>query len=160
MRRCAADPFSRSFVEQIERGGRTLGIAIQTIMVRGEEEFAAAFDASGKERADAVMVQGSFPRKPVLDLALKHRLPAVGGGVGAAGCLPKKEASCRTPATQTTSNRRAALYIDRILRGAKLADLLVEQPTKFELVVNLKTAKALGLNVPPTLLARADEVIE
>ena len=78
----AADPFSRPFVEQIEQGGRTLGIAIQTIMVRGVEEFAPAFAAMDKERADAVMVQGSLPRTPVLDLAVKHRLPAIGGGAG------------------------------------------------------------------------------
>ena len=155
----AADPFSRSFVEQIERGGRTLGIAIQTIMVRGEEEFAAAFDAMGKERADAVMVQGSFPRKPVLDLALKHRLPAVGGGVG--GRLFAQEGGLMSYSGNPNDQyRRAALYIDRILRGAKPADLPVEQPTRYDLVINLKTAKALGITVPPTVLARADEVIE
>jgi putative tryptophan/tyrosine transport system substrate-binding protein len=155
----AGDPFSRSFVEQIEQGGRTLGIAIQTIMVRGEEEFAAAFAAMTKERADAVMVQGSFPRKPVLDLALKHRLPAVGGGAG--GRLFAQEGGLMSySGNQNDQYRRAALYIDRILRGAKPADLPVEQPTRYDLVINLKAAKALGITVPPTLLARADEVIE
>ena len=155
----AADPFSRSFVEQIEQGGRTLGIAIQTIMVRGEEEFAAAFAAMDKERADAVMVQGSLPSKPVLDLALKHRLPAVGGGVG--GRLFAQEGGLMSySGNQNDQYRRAAFYIDRILRGAKPADLPVEQPTRYDLVINLKTAKALGITVPPTVLARADEVIE
>ncbi len=155
----AADPFSRPFVEQIEQGGRTLGIAIQTIMVRGEEEFAAAFAAMDKERADAVMVQGSFPRKPVLDLALKHRLPAVGGGAG--GRLFAQEGGLMSySGNQNEQYRRAAFYIDRILRGAKPADLPVEQPTRYDLVINLKTAKALGITVPPTVLARADEVIE
>jgi putative tryptophan/tyrosine transport system substrate-binding protein len=155
----AADPFSRPFVEHIEQGGRTLGIAIQTIMVRGEEEFAAAFAAMDKERADAVMVQGSFPRKPVLDLALKHRLPAVGGGAG--GRLFAQEGGLMSySGNQNDQYRRAALYIDRILRGAKPADLPVEQPTRYDLVINLKTAKALGIAVPPTVLARANEVFE
>ncbi|HZN28902.1 MAG TPA: ABC transporter substrate-binding protein, partial [Xanthobacteraceae bacterium] len=155
----AADPFSRPFVEHIEQGGRTLGIAIQTIMVRGEEEFAAAFAAMDKERADAVMVQGSFPRKPVLDLALKHRLPAVGGGAG--GRLFAQEGGLMSySGNQNDQYRRAALYIDRILRGAKPADLPVEQPTRYDLVINLKTAKALGITVPPTVLARANEVFE
>ena len=75
----AADPFSRPFVEHIEDGGRTLGIAIQTIRVRGVEEFDAAFAAMDNERADAVIVQPSLPRKPAIDLALKHRLPLVSG---------------------------------------------------------------------------------
>jgi ABC-type uncharacterized transport system substrate-binding protein len=155
----AADPFSRPFVEQIEHSGRTLGIAIQTIIVRGVEEFDAAFAAMDKERADTVMVQGSLPRKPVLDLALKHRLPAVGGGVG--GRLFAEEGGLMSySANQNDMYRRAAYYIDRILKGAKPADVPVEQPTRYELVVNLKTAKALGITVPPTLLARADEVIE
>ena len=155
----ATDPFSRPFVEQIEQGGRTLGIAIQTIMVRGVEEFAAAFAAMDKERADAVMVQGSFPRKPVLDLAAKHRLPAVGGGAG--GRLFAQEGGLMSySGNQNDEYRRAAFYIDRILKGAKPADLPVEQPTRYELVINLKTAKALGLTVPASVLARADEVIE
>jgi hypothetical protein len=84
----APDPFSRPYVEQIEQAGRALGIAIQTIMVRGVEELDAAFATMDKERADAVMVQGSLPRKPVLDLALKHRLPSTGG----ACCSREREA--------------------------------------------------------------------
>ena len=155
----ATDPFSRPFVEQIEQGGRALGIAIQTIMVRGVEELATAFAAMEKERADAVMVQGSLPRKPVLDLALKHRLPAVGGGAG--GRLFTREGGLMSySANQNDTYRRAALYIDRILKGAKPADLPVEQPTRFELVINLKTAKALGLTMPASVLTSADEVIE
>jgi putative ABC transport system substrate-binding protein len=155
----APDPFSRPLVEQIELGGRTLGIAIQAIMVRGVEEFAAAFAAMDKERADAVIVQGSLPRKPVLDLALKHRLPAVGGGAGGR-LFPQEGGLMSYSANQNDMYRRAALYIDRILKGAKPADLPVEQPTRFELVINLKTAKALGITVPDTVLARADELIE
>jgi putative tryptophan/tyrosine transport system substrate-binding protein len=151
----AADPFAKPFVEQIEEAGRTLGIAIQTIRVRGEEEFDAAFAAMDRERADAVMVQGSLPRKPALDLALKHRLPLMGGQL-----LIQEGGLISYSANQNDMYRRAAYYIDRILKGVKPADLPVEQPTRFELVINLKTAKALGLEVPPSLLARADEVIE
>jgi ABC-type uncharacterized transport system substrate-binding protein len=155
----AADPFSKPYVEQIEQGGRTLGIAVQTIMVRGADEFAAAFAAMDKERADVVMVQGSLPSKPVLDLALKHRLPAVGGG--ARGRLFAQEGGLLSySGNQNDMYRRAAFYIDRILKGAKPNDLPVEQPTRYELVINLKTAKALGLTVPASMLASADEVIE
>ena len=152
----AVDPFSRPFSELIEDGGRTLGIAIQTIKVRRVEEFDAAFAAMDKERADAVIVQPSLPRKPALDLALKHRLPTI----GATPLLPREGGLMSYSGAQTDTYRRAAFYIDRILKGAKPADLPVEQPTRYELIVNLKTAKALGLTVPPTLLARADEVIE
>ena len=155
----ATDPFTKPWLEYIEQGGRTLGLALQTIMVRDSEEFAAAFAAMDKERSEVVLVQGSLPRAPILDLALKHRLPAVGGGAG--GRLFALDGGLISySANQTDNYRRAAFYIDRILKGAKPADLPVEQPTRFELVINLKTAKALGITVPPTVLARADEVIE
>jgi putative tryptophan/tyrosine transport system substrate-binding protein len=151
----AADPFARPFVEQIEEAGRTLGLAIQTIRVHREEEFDAAFAAMDKERADAVMVQGSLPRKAALDLALKRRLPLIGGSL-----LIQEGGLISYSANQNETYRRAAYYIDRILKGVKPADLPVEQPTRFDLVVNLKTAKALGIEIPPKLLAVADEVIE
>ena len=152
----AVDPFSRPFSELIEDGGRTMGIAIQTIKVRRVEEFDAAFAAMDKERADAVIVQPSLPRKPTLDLALKHRLPAI----GPAPLLPREGGLMSYSGAQNDTYRRAAFYIDRILKGAKPADLPVEQPTRYELIVNLKTAKALGITIPTTVLARADEVIE
>src|SRR5215468_3132530 len=152
----SADPFSRPFTELIEDGGRTLGIAIQTIKVRRVEEFDAAFAAMDKERADAVIVQPSLPRKPALDLALKHRLPAI----GPAPLLTREGGLMSYSGAQNDTYRRAAFYIDRILKGAKPADLPVEQPTRYQLIVNLKTAKALGINIPTTVLARADEVIE
>jgi putative ABC transport system substrate-binding protein len=152
----ATDPFSRPFVEQIELGGRTLGIAIQTIMVRGVEEFEAAFAAMAKERADAVIVQPSLPRKPAIELALKQRLPPIAPN----RLFPSEGGLMSYSANQNDQFRRAAFYIDRILKGTKPADLPVEQPSRYELVINLKTARALGLDVPPMLLARADEVIE
>jgi putative ABC transport system substrate-binding protein len=152
----ATDPFTRFFVQQIEAGGQTLGVAIQTIMVRGVEEFAAAFAAMVRERADAVVVQPSLPRKPAIDLALRHRLPPI----SPTPLFPSEGGLMSYSANQSTLYRRAAYYIDRILKGTKPADLPVEQPTKYDLVINLKTAKALGIDVPPILLARADEVIE
>ncbi len=112
------------------------------------------------ERADAVLVFPSsmffVERRRIVDLAAKHRLPSMSvarefvelGGLIAYG------------ASITDSIRRAAIYVDKILRGAKPADLPVEQPTKFELVINLKTAKALGLTIPQSVLVRADQIIE
>jgi putative ABC transport system substrate-binding protein len=152
----ASDPFTRPFLEQIEAGGRALGIAIQTIMIRGIEDYGAAFAAIAKERADAVIVQPSLPRRPAADLALKHRLPPV----SPTPLFPGEGGLMSYSANQDELTRRAVTYVDRILKGAKPADLPVEQPTKFELVINLKTANALGLDVPPILLARADRVIE
>jgi len=151
-----ADPFTRTFVEQTEDSGRILGIAVQTIKVRGAEEFDAAFAAMDKEQADAVIVQGSLPRKPAIDLALKHRLPLF----GANRLLTQEGGLISYSASQNEMYRRAAFYVDRILKGAKPGDLPVDQPTRYELAVNLKTARALGLEILPTLLARADEVIE
>jgi putative ABC transport system substrate-binding protein len=152
----APDPYSRPYVEQMEEGGRTLGIAIQTIKVSGDQEFQAAFVAFVTERADAVIVQPSLPLKPAVDLALKHRLPLVGGS------RPSAEVGglMSYGANQNDQFRRLASYVDRILKGANPGDLPVEQPTRYTLVINLKTAKALGITVPSTVLAIADEVIE
>jgi putative ABC transport system substrate-binding protein len=151
-----ADPFSRPFVEQIELGGRTLDIAIRIFMVRGAEELDAIFTAMNKEQVDAIIVQPSLPRKPAIELALKHRLPPI----SPTRSFPGEGGLMSYSANQNDMYRRAAFYIDRLLKGAKPADLPVEQPSRFELVINLGTAKALGLTVPPTVLARADEVIE
>jgi putative ABC transport system substrate-binding protein len=153
----APDPYSRPFVEQIEDGGRTLGIAIQVIKVRGQDEFAAAFASFVAERTDAVIAQTSLPRKPAIDLALKYRLPLVAGGTRAGA---QEGGLLSYSANQSEQYHRMAFYVDRILKGAKPADLPVEQPTRYDLVVNLKTAKILGIKVPDTVLARADEVIE
>jgi ABC-type uncharacterized transport system substrate-binding protein len=152
----ATDPFTKSFLEQIRLGGQTLRLDIATMMITGPGELDAAFATIKKDATDAVIVQPSLPRMRVADLALKHRVPAIAptGAFAAVGGLAGYSAS------QPEMARRTAAIIDKILKGSKPADLPVEQPTKFELVINLKTAKAIGVNVPSTLLNRADEVIE
>jgi putative ABC transport system substrate-binding protein len=139
----------------IRLGGQTLRLDIATIMITGPGELDAAFATIKKDATDAVIVQPSLPRMRVADLALKHRVPAIAptGAFAAVGGLAGYSAS-------PSEMARPAAIIDKILKGSKPADLPVEQPTKFELVINLKTAKAIGVNVPSTLLNRADEVIE
>jgi putative ABC transport system substrate-binding protein len=154
-----ADPtnaFTKPFLEQINLAAQTVGIAIQVVMVSGTEQFGAAFEELSRKRIEAVIVQPTLPRAPIVELVQKHRIPAVSGNraFADAGGLMSYAGSL------ADRYRNAAPYVDKILKGAKPADLPVQQPTKFELVINLKTAKALGLTVPPTLLARADEVIE
>jgi putative ABC transport system substrate-binding protein len=151
-----ANPFTKPFLEQIELAGVALGVDIKAVMVRGVEEFDAAFSTMAHEPVDAVIVQPTLPRKPAARMALKFRLPAVSGNRAFA-----EEGGLLTYAASLTDRyREAAVYVDKILKGRKPADLPVQQPTRFELVINLKTAKALGLDIPPMLLARADEVIE
>ena len=147
-------------VRDMEAAGRQLGVQLQVIEVQHVEDLSAAFAAAGRGRAQAVTsTQAPFffqNSAEIAQLALKHRLPSLSGEPNApdAGALffygPSIFDGCQ----------RAAKYIDRILKGAKPADLPVEQPTKFELVINLKTAKALGLTVPQSLLLRADKLIQ
>jgi ABC-type uncharacterized transport system substrate-binding protein len=153
----AADPvFAKLVLEQVELAGRITGIEIQQSIVRGPEELDAGFAAMVRERADAVVIQGSLSTKRVADLALEHRLPAASisraftdvGGLISYG------------ADGPDLFRRSAIFVHKILQGGKPMDIPVEQPTKFELVVNLKTAKALGIEVPLFFQQRADAVIE
>jgi putative ABC transport system substrate-binding protein len=152
----ASDPFTKSFLEQMLLGGQILHLEIQTVMVNGADELDSAFAAMKENTVDAVIVQPSLPRMRIADLALKNRIPAISptGAFAAEGGLAVYGAS------RAEMMRKTAGYVDKILKGSKPADLPVEQPTKFELVINLKTAKALGLTIPPTIIARADEVIE
>jgi ABC-type uncharacterized transport system substrate-binding protein len=143
-----------------EVAARSLGLRLQFVEARGLGDFDRAFSEMTGARADALTVLDSLmlfnERRRLVDVAAKNRLPAVytsrdfvdAGGLMAYG------------ANRADFFRRAATYVDKILKGAKPADLPVEQPTKFELVINLKTAKALGLTIPQTLLQRADEVIQ
>jgi putative ABC transport system substrate-binding protein len=152
----APDPFSKVFVDGVEDAGRKLGVAIQTIKIRGIDEFDAAFNAMVKEQAQAVIVQLSLPRKPIVDHALKFRLPLF----GPSPLLAQEGGLISYSPHQGDLNHRAAAYVDRILKGAKPANLPVEFPVRFELIVNLKSAKELGITVPPAVVARADKLIE
>jgi putative tryptophan/tyrosine transport system substrate-binding protein len=109
-----------------------------------------------KERPDAVIVQPSLPEKRAAELAMRYRIPAFSMGRG----FVEEGGLMSYGAVEAAMYRRAAAFVDRILKGAKPADLPVEQSTKFELIINMRTAKTLGLALPPSLLARADEVIE
>jgi putative ABC transport system substrate-binding protein len=124
------------------------------------KEYDAAFVAMKRGRAGAVIVVQSSAffagYQRISDLALTHRLPSVGGSKE----YPEAGGLISYGADYPDLFRRAAVFVDKILKGAKPADLPVEQPNKFELVINLKTAKALGLTIPPSLLQRADQVIE
>ena len=152
-----ADPFSKQILAQVQLAGKTTGIEIApTVMVRGPDEIEAAFVTMKKEGAGAVVVQGSLTTKAVAELALKHGLPAgaqtrsfaeVGGLISYGADGPQVF-------------RQSTAFVAKLLRGGNLADMPVEQPTKFELVVNLGTAKALGIALPETFLLRADRVIE
>ena len=156
------NPVEVSAVRQLrdtEDAARVLGLQVQALEVRGLGDFEGAFAAARQGRADGLTVLGdpvTFDyRARFVDLVAQSRLPTIYWDrvFAEAGGLMSYAASSRD------MNRRAAYYVDRILKGGKPADLPVEQPTKFELVINLKTAKALGLTIPQSLLARADEVI-
>ena len=152
----ATDPFARPFVEQIQSAARDVGVRIQLIVVRGAEEFSEAFASMVRERSDAVVIQPILATRRAAELAVESRLASIATGRSFA----ESGGLLSYAADQVDLYRRAAYFVDRILKGAKPADLPVEQPTRFELVINLKTAQALGLTVPQSLLARADEVIE
>jgi putative ABC transport system substrate-binding protein len=152
----APDPFSKVFVRQIQLAGDASGTAIDPIMIHSTEELDAAFPSMERSRPDAIIVQPSLPTKRAAELALSYRIPAICGWrafVHDGGLMAYF-------AAEADIYRRAAVFVDKVLKGAKPADLPVEQPTKFELVINLKTAKAIGLNIPATFLARADAVID
>ena len=152
----ATDPFSKPFLEQLRLVGKATGIETPQTLVRTPAEIDGAFAGMKKEGAGGVVVQGSFASKTAAELALKHRLPAatITRAFAEAGALMTYGAD------ELDLFRRCAVVVAKILQGAKPAELPVEQPTKFELAINLKTAKALGVKIPSSVLLRADEVIE
>jgi putative tryptophan/tyrosine transport system substrate-binding protein len=156
----AANPYSALVFKQVQAAGTILGIEVQSLEVRQPDDFDGAFETVRRQHPDALMtVEDPLTinhRKRIADFAIGELLPTLQGfrEFVAAGALMSYGANVIDLA------RRAAGYVDKILKGANPADLPVEQPTKFDLVINLTTAKTLGLTVPPSLLARADEVIE
>jgi putative ABC transport system substrate-binding protein len=154
-------PGSVALLKNFEVASKSLGFPYQTYLASEPADLDSAFASMVQKGARSLtMLSGTglfwVERKRIADLALRYRLPTMCEGrlLVEAGCLMSYSANI------DDLHRRAATYVDRILKGAKPGDLPIEQPTKFEFVINLKTAKALGLTIPPAVLARADEVIQ
>jgi putative ABC transport system substrate-binding protein len=151
---------TQGMLDDCKRASRALGLRLETFEVRTSEDFDTAFARIRQSRAEGVTFIPSplfyHQRLRIADLAIKHRLPLVAQlrAYAEAGALLAYDSNWRQ------MYRQVAMYVDRILRGAKPADLPVQEPATFDLVINLKTAKALGLTIPPSLLARADQIIE
>jgi putative tryptophan/tyrosine transport system substrate-binding protein len=155
----SANPAQVAQWREAHAAAQALGLQLQSLEVRSSNDFDGAFEAALRERAQALVTTPEAllgtHLKQIVAFAAKNRLPAMYGNpvfVDAGGLMSYAP-------DYTVQYRRAATYVDKILKGAKPADLPVEQPTKFEFVVNLKTAKQIGLTIPPNLLARADRVI-
>ena len=148
--------FGKPLLEQIQLAARSLAIGVQPLIVRSSEELDGAFGAMVRAHAQAAIVQPSLPRARVLELALRHRVPTCSPNAGwtAAGAFMSYGPDLRELC------RNAVGYADRIFKGSRPADLPVQQPTRFELLINQKTARAIGITVPPSVLLRADKVIE
>jgi len=149
--------FAKSMLNEVLAAGRPTGTEIQpVVMVSGPNEFESAFMTMVRERADAVVVQGSLAIKPVTDMAIKYRLPAA----STARVFAEIGGLMSFGADGPVAFRHGAKFVQRILQGKQPKDLPIEQPTKFELVINLKTAKAIGLTIPETFLQRADALLD
>jgi ABC-type uncharacterized transport system substrate-binding protein len=156
----SSSPNWKLYLKEMDGPARSFKVQLLMFQVRAPDELESTFEAARGKHADAVIIPGSgflsLYRKRIAELATQSRLPSVGSSAAWAeeGCL-----LAYGPASGETYGR-AAIYVDKILKGAKPADLPVEQPTKFELVINLKTAKQIGVKIPPNVLARADRVIK
>jgi putative tryptophan/tyrosine transport system substrate-binding protein len=153
------NPGHKISLEEAQIAAKALGLQLQSLEVRGPEDFEGAFRAATKQHAGALNVLADLMlasrQKRIHELAIKSRMPTVFNGA-----VWVTEGSLMSYGPSNSDlYRRAATYVDKILKGAKPADLPVERPTKFELVINLKTAKQIGLTIPPNVLARADKVI-
>jgi len=155
-----ASPAQPLFLREVKEAARSLGVHAQFHDARGPDDLDGLFAKMSRERAGAVLVITDpvfyRHRERLRDLAAKHRLPAMYG----IRVYPEAGGLMSYGIDNRDNFRRSAAYVDKILKGAKPADLPVEQPTKFELIINLKTARALGLTIPASMLARADQVIE
>jgi putative tryptophan/tyrosine transport system substrate-binding protein len=141
-------------LKEVESAGRNLGVQLLMMPIENIADFDRVFSQMARERADGFLVPGSpltnIQRTPLAELELKYRLPGIFGN----------KANAEAGGLMSYMYRRTAFYVDRILKGEKPEDLPVEQASKYELAINLKTAKAIGFEISPQLLARADEVIE
>jgi putative tryptophan/tyrosine transport system substrate-binding protein len=153
-------PFTHLLLPSLETDARALGVQLQPVAVRHPDEFEAAFAAIVERRPDALFIQDNILfhsyLQQIMDFATTHRLPTMSGErrFAEAGNLMAFGYSHRELA------QRAAVYVDKILKGARPGDLPIERPVTFELMINLKTAKTLGLTIPPSILFQADEVIQ
>jgi len=145
--------------KELQTVGPSLGVMVQLVEIRGPESFENAFAAAVRDRVHAAMVPPNSSyipyRQQIVSLAAKHRLPVAYGFRD----FPEAGGFMSYGVNVADLFRRAATYVDKILKGTKPADLPVEQPMKFELVLNLKAANQIGLTIPPNVLARADKVI-
>lgn len=156
------DPAAKLFMDQTQVAADRFGLQLQRVVVKGPEDFDRAFSDAVRERADAIVVQPIFLQsasqtRRIVDLAIQHRLPSIsdtGEEFALQGGLLSYGAS------RADLYRRAATFVDRILKGTPPGEIPIEQPTRFELVINLKTAKTLGISIPESILLRADELIE
>lgn len=150
------DPFTPPYLQHIEAAASRLGITIDRVMVRPAEDADPYFQSMREKHVDAVIIQPTLLRPGIADLALKHQLPTF----SMSASFPLSGGLMAYGANGPALIREGAIYIDKILKGQRPSNLPVAQPTKFDLVINLKTARALGMAVSPNLVMRADEVIE
>jgi putative tryptophan/tyrosine transport system substrate-binding protein len=149
--------FAKAMLDEVRLTGGPTGTEIQPVlMVRGADELEDAFETMARERVDALVVQGSLSIKAVTDLAIRYRIPAASTGRAFADIGGLLSFGADGPA----AFRHGARFVHRILQGKRPRDMPIEQPTKFDLAVNLKTAKAIGVAIPESFLLRADAVIE
>jgi putative tryptophan/tyrosine transport system substrate-binding protein len=154
------DPIAPPQVEELQHAADSMGVKLLVRDIKAADDLPAAFDSGDRERVEAVITTAESifiaERKRVVELAAQHKLP----GLYPFGQIVEAGGLMAYDSYTSSFQARTASYVDKILKGANPSDLPVEQPTKFELVINMKAAKALDLTIPANLLARADEVIE
>jgi putative ABC transport system substrate-binding protein len=151
-----SDPFAKLLTEGVDVGARRVGMEMESVALQPADPLDPAFEMMARKQVDAVIIMSTIFKKEAVDLAIKHRLPLL----STARVVPASGGLASYSPDYDAQWRDTADYVDKILKGSKPADLPVAFPTKFELIINLKAAKALGLAVSPALLTRADEVIE